>query len=167
MNIPRSYAGPPPYRQNGIVLVVGLVFLLVLTILGVTSLRTTTLEQRMAGNMQQRTVAFQDAETRIAMLISNINTGATELSPADNCASADPDDNPGSVNDAITYHKSCREYIGTTEQARRTNTAFGGQTSLFHFRIRSDSVTAGNAEVNIQQGGAYEGGSEGHGVLRE
>jgi len=166
MNRRMSALQPPPSRQNGIVLVVGLVFLLVLTIIGVTSLRTTTLEQRMAGNMQQRTVAFQDAEARIAMLINDINSGAVELSPADDCT-ASPASNPGMLNDAITYHLSCREFVGSTDQARRTDTAFGGQTSLFHFRIRSESETAGNAEVNIQQGGAYEGGSEGQGVLRE
>lgn len=158
---------PPPSRQDGIVLVVGLVFLLVLTIIGVTSLRTTTLEQRMAGNMQQRTVAFQDAETRIAMLIRNINSGSVVLSPGDDCSGASADDTPGSVNNAISYHLSCREFLGSIEQPRRTNTAFGGQTSLFHFRIRSESETAGNAGVTLQQGGAYEGGSEGQGVLRE
>ncbi|MDZ7841005.1 MAG: pilus assembly PilX N-terminal domain-containing protein [Gammaproteobacteria bacterium] len=167
MNIAAFKSQPPPSRQDGIVLVVGLVFLLVLTIIGVTSLRTTTLEQRMAGNMQQRTVAFQDAETRIAMMIGNINSGSVVLSPGDDCSGASPHDTPGAINDAIAYHLSCREFIGSTEQPRRTDTAFGGQTSLFHFRIRSESQTAGNAEVNIQQGGVYEGGSEGQGVLRE
>lgn len=167
MNKPLSSPRPPPSRQRGIVLVVGLVFLLVLTIIGVTSLRTTTLEQRMAGNMQQKTVAFQDAETRIAMMINDINSGATTLSPNDNCDTITPTPNPGSVNQAITAHESCREYVGSTDQTRRTDTAFGGQTSLFHFRIRSESVTSGNARVDIQQGGAYEGGSEGPGVLRE
>jgi len=166
MNTSAFASQRPPARQEGIVLVVGLVFLLVLTIIGVTSLRTTTLEQRMAGNMQQRTVAFQDAETRIAMMIRDINSGSLVLSPNDAC-SGDPHDTPGAINSAISYHLSCREFLGSTEQPRRTDTAFGGQTSLFHFRIRSESETAGNAEVNIQQGGAYEGGSEGQGVLRE
>lgn len=167
MSKPLSPLRPPPSRQRGVVLAVGLIFLLVLTIIGVTSLRTTTLEQRMAGNMQQRTVAFQDAETRIAMMINQLNSGQAALSPNDNCADVQPVDNPGSINETIKAHESCREFMGSTDQSRRTDTAFGGQTTLFHFRIRSESVTSGNAKVNIQQGGAYPGGSEGPGVFRE
>lgn len=170
MNHAVSSFAPPPSRQTGIVLVVGLVFLLVLTIIGVASLRTTTLEQRMAGNMQQRTLAFQDAETKIAMLIGEVNSGARQLSPDDVCnpdPSVNKSNTPGSINADVTYHKSCAHYIGNTSQSRRTDTAFGGQSSLYHFRVQSTSRTAGNAEVTLQQGGAYDGGSEGQGVHRE
>lgn len=39
--------------------------LLVLTVLGVTSAQTTTLQERMAGNMRDREVAFQAAEAAL------------------------------------------------------------------------------------------------------
>lgn len=45
-------------KQNGAALFVGLIFLLVLTILGLTAARVSTLDERMAGNfMRQRTAA--------------------------------------------------------------------------------------------------------------
>lgn len=143
---------PPPARQDGIVLVVGLVFLLVLTILGVTSLRTTTLQQRMAGNLQQRTVAFQDAESRIAAFYNAVISGATLLSTNDTCSSIDTDEEPATVNpQAIESAYTCPEHIGNTP-AQAADTAFGGDTSFQHFRIESQSVTRGNARVTVQQG---------------
>jgi type IV pilus assembly protein PilX len=59
-------------RQSGIALITGLIFLVVLTLLGVTAMRATSLEERMAGNMRDRNLAMEaasaclrDAETDI------------------------------------------------------------------------------------------------------
>lgn len=54
-----------PIRQQGFVLVMALVFLTLLTIIGVTALSTTSLEEKMAGNMKDRNLAFQSAETAL------------------------------------------------------------------------------------------------------
>ena len=56
---------PPLGRQAGAVLITGLIFLAVLTILGVTSARMSTLEERMSGNMRDRSVAMQAAEAAL------------------------------------------------------------------------------------------------------
>jgi type IV pilus assembly protein PilX len=50
-------------NQNGAVLIVALIMLLVLTILGVAALQGSNMEERMAGNMHDRNLAFQAAET--------------------------------------------------------------------------------------------------------
>ncbi len=50
-------------HQTGVVLVVSLIILLLMTIIGVTALSTTSLEQRMAGNVQDKQLSFQAAET--------------------------------------------------------------------------------------------------------
>lgn len=56
----------PPYRkQRGFVLVVGLIILLILTILGVNSMGTSNLEQRMASNTQTKLDTLQTAESAI------------------------------------------------------------------------------------------------------
>lgn len=49
-------------RQRGAVLFVSLVILLVMTLIGVTAMQTTTLEEKMAGNMRDMNLAFQAAE---------------------------------------------------------------------------------------------------------
>lgn len=57
-------------RQQGAVLIVGLVLLLVLTLLGISGINTAALELNMAGNAQAGQLAFQAAETGIEVAIS-------------------------------------------------------------------------------------------------
>jgi type IV pilus assembly protein PilX len=52
-------------NQSGAVLVVGLVLLLILTVIGLASIRGSDLQERMAGNMRDRNVAFQSAEAAL------------------------------------------------------------------------------------------------------
>ncbi|WP_373093081.1 PilX N-terminal domain-containing pilus assembly protein, partial [Zhongshania sp.] len=49
-------------RQSGAALIVSLVFMLILTIISIASMQTATLQERMAGNMKDNTIAFQAAE---------------------------------------------------------------------------------------------------------
>ena len=52
-----------PNRQKGAVLAVSLLLLLVLTLLGVSSMQGTRLEEKMAGNAKDRNLAFQTSES--------------------------------------------------------------------------------------------------------
>ncbi len=51
-----------PRRQRGATLVTVLVLLLVMTLLGLASIRMTLLEERMSGNLYDRSLGFQAAE---------------------------------------------------------------------------------------------------------
>lgn len=51
--------------QHGAVLIVALVFLMVSTILGVTAMSSTSLQERMAGNLRDSNLAFQAAESAL------------------------------------------------------------------------------------------------------
>jgi type IV pilus assembly protein PilX len=53
------------WRQQGAVLIVGLVVLLVLSIFGVTAMQSTVLQERMAGNVRQNSIALQAAEAAL------------------------------------------------------------------------------------------------------
>lgn len=57
-------------KQTGVVLVMSLVMLTVLTLIGVTSMSSATLEMKVASNMQQHNVAFQAAQSRLAFASS-------------------------------------------------------------------------------------------------
>ena len=52
-------------KNTGSVLVISLLILLTLTILGVTALNTTVMEERMSSNTRQRNLAHQAAETAL------------------------------------------------------------------------------------------------------
>ena len=70
-------------EQRGAALVVGLILLMVLTVLGISSMNTATLELAMAGNTQHHQEAFQAAETGIDISISqrNFNTTVAAIVP--------------------------------------------------------------------------------------
>ncbi len=64
-----------PARQQGAALIIGLVLLISLTVIGISVLSTTSLEQRMAGNMTEMNLAFNAAETgsqAIALAIAQV-----------------------------------------------------------------------------------------------
>lgn len=68
-------------RQRGAILVVGLVLLLVLTVLGISTMNTASLELAMAGNDQFSENAFQLAESGIDQTVQQINNGAGVPAP--------------------------------------------------------------------------------------
>ena len=55
----------PVHPERGVVLLVALVMLLLVTVLGLASVRMLTLEERMAANSFDRNLAFQAAETAL------------------------------------------------------------------------------------------------------
>lgn len=65
-------------QQSGAALVISLILLLVTTLLGVASMQTTVLEEKMSTNARQRQLAYQSAETALraaeTWLSTNINT---------------------------------------------------------------------------------------------
>lgn len=60
-----------PSRQSGAALVVGLVVLVLLTLLGIAAMRTSALEERMAGNLRESNIAFQSAEGALREAIAS------------------------------------------------------------------------------------------------
>jgi type IV pilus assembly protein PilX len=49
-------------RQTGAALITGLIFLVVLSMIGITAANMSTIEERMSGNMRDRSLAMQAAE---------------------------------------------------------------------------------------------------------
>jgi type IV pilus assembly protein PilX len=56
---------PSPGKQQGIVLIVAMVMLIVMSILGISSVRGIALEEKMASNAFDRSIAFQAAEAAL------------------------------------------------------------------------------------------------------
>jgi len=63
-----------PNKQSGAVLAVSLIFLVLLTIIGISNLRTTSLEQRMAGNSRDQHLAFEAAEASLRQAETFLDT---------------------------------------------------------------------------------------------
>jgi type IV pilus assembly protein PilX len=71
MKVLRSAA--PLREQQGAVLIVALLFLVILTLLGLTAMSGTTMEERMSGNSRDMNVALQAAEAALRDARRDIN----------------------------------------------------------------------------------------------
>lgn len=61
-----------PSSARGAALIVALILLVIITILGVTSMRGTTLQERMSANMYDRSLAFQGDEAALRAIEAQV-----------------------------------------------------------------------------------------------
>ncbi len=76
----------PTFRrqQQGVVLVLALIILVLVTLVGLSTVRTTTMEEKMAGNSRDRDKAFQAAEAAVQHCLGLVDTNtyaANKLTP--------------------------------------------------------------------------------------
>jgi type IV pilus assembly protein PilX len=86
-------------KQRGAILIVALIFLLVMTMLILASVRGTMMQERMAGNLYDRSLAFQAAEAALREAERFVQATAPKPAGAGcdadgNCTKADPDETP-------------------------------------------------------------------------
>jgi type IV pilus assembly protein PilX len=81
----RRHAGAGLTNQKGVALIVSLVLLVVVTLLGLTSMRGTALQERMSANMYDRSLALQRSEgaLRAAEAAITANWQIADLSGVD------------------------------------------------------------------------------------
>lgn len=68
---------PNTKKQDGVVLIISLIMLVLLTIIGITAMQVSNLEEKMAGNSKEYNSAFQAAETTLRSAETYINSLAT------------------------------------------------------------------------------------------
>ena len=98
---PLPSSARPLHRQRGVALIVALILLVVITVIGLAAIRTSTLQEKMAGNTFDRAQAFQVAEATLQLASATILPPATTPDPATyqanaytNCANNPCLDNP-------------------------------------------------------------------------
>lgn len=162
-------------------LIIGLMLLLVITLLGIASMRGSTIQERMSANNQQQTITFQGAESAIravmdelraitpppagvtqSLLITALNNGptptSTQLAATQRTA------------DTTSQYGGSTQSNGTTNTATLTytNTSISSGSSMgigssgtvlnYNFVINSTSTqTNTNASSTHQQGIARQG----------
>ncbi len=121
-------------QQTGAALIVSLMLLLIMTLIGVSSIGTTNLEERMAHNFQNSTVVFQATESAINKIITAGNPGGSGV-----------DDNPFYVeaNDPLVA---------------AINTGIGASTTVVTQNMDPNSHLAGGATLTSTSTLVYNGG---------
>ena len=124
-------AGARGCGQRGAALVVTLIFLTMMTIVGVTALRTTRIDQDIATNFQETNRALQTAETGIVDSLADINWIA-------DVATA----HTGSGTTGMGYFNYSRQFMDFFPLGRRKSQVF----SAVHFQ-RAQFTVESDAEV--------------------
>lgn len=172
--IPR-YANALRTRESGAALVISLVFLLVITLMAVASMRTTILQERMAGNTRDRNVAFQAAESGIReaeVFIESLSSlgsfdgsgglyGQTDAEPdyydftmwSDGTSYVTATESYGAYNAPRYYIKHFTTVVGT--EGAMNMSGYGdnkgaGDVSIFRITGRGTGAGADSAEVILR-----------------
>ena len=120
-----------PMRQGGMVLVVSLIILVIVTLIAVTSLRVTILEERMAGNTRDRQLAFEAAEYALreaqGVLSAPVLPQFTSSGGATGGYYAGLNTNPGGIGD-ISYWSTTHNWTTNSVAASNASGVLVGQT---------------------------------------
>lgn len=144
-----------PSRQRGAVLVIGLLILLVMTLLGVTAMSTSTMQERMSANGMNVSIAFQAAESAVVAAMSNLVT--VKAAMGSTAAVAGP---------TVTYGSGTQAAVGNSQvtyigESIPDGTSLGiGTTGVtaHQFTVLSQStVAAANAQSATNQGWVFIG----------
>jgi len=67
--------------QRGATLIITLVMLVLITLVSMSSIRSTTMDEKMAGNSRDRDKAFQAAESAVQTCLAMLNAGTYPVAP--------------------------------------------------------------------------------------
>ena len=165
-------------NQNGSILIVSLMILVVLTMIGVSSMSTSSLQERMAGNFRDRQIAFQAAEMTLtyaedfakdsinsASIFNGTNgyyakyTGPTNLNAFDSSwwTATESQVLPTTIDQVRTQPRYVIEYrgdVGVTEGTSINLSGYGesaGGGTISNFRITVRATGLSNNTLVILQ----------------
>ena len=130
--------------ERGAVLATALIFLVTLTLLGIAAMETTSLEQKMSGNLQELHKAFHGAESGI---VAALNNAGTQLLDTSGTISYDVTNIPGLTIQTETA------FAARGEQPP-AGYSLSGQFTSYYFQIDSEAE-AGAASKSTHQQGFY------------
>jgi len=141
---------PVTKKQHGATLLISLVLLLVLTILALAAGRSATLQQRMAGNLQQQNLAFQAAENGIQAAILQLQdeSNRPQLGTTKYLFSANGTSLPSSWEDNCNAGSNSRYFCAEVKQVDCAATTGGGGGS------GASSIGVGN-NINLTGGTCF------------
>lgn len=86
----------PPARQRGMALIVALIFLLLLTLIGLNSMQNSTLQEKMSSSVQFRNQSFQLAESALRLGETAVSKASYNLAVCGSAAACAPPSDAGS-----------------------------------------------------------------------
>ncbi len=149
----RQISNSSPRQEKGAALIVSMLFLIVITLLSLSSMRNTNLDTKIAVNHQHKQISFQAAESALFKLMSpnpNVNvplTPAAEPVVNDNYFTSSGDSQP-SVEADLSI-----DFIRTSEKGEFKVNGFGlNLTTLIYQADAEGKITGSNVKANNRMG---------------
>ncbi len=150
---------PVPRNQRGAVLFVSLIMLVVLALIGITSMQVTTLQERMAGNYYTLGKAFERAEGKVRERENVINTTVAASAPYkaldERCAGKDMDNwamGKVAAGGAAWYDERIDNCIPGTSSSKWKQPVSSGTTNIYQITaVNSDGPAATSASLVVIQ----------------
>lgn len=120
--------------QRGVVLIVALIFLLLVTLIGVSSMQNATLQEKMAGSVTLKNLSFQVAEATLRLGENAVAASAYKLTLCNSTANCLPP--PDATSTTLSAGVGTN---GVTWIANSTNNGFYGVQNI---GTTSDAVNA-------------------------
>ncbi len=149
---------PQKNPQSGAVLITSLVMLVILTLLGLSTISTSTLEEKMAANSQEMNRAFQTAETGLQMVMADaaafstsntVNDNSTPNDDTDDIYQYQITDDSFSSYGAETIYRS--EFKQRTPPSRESGWDIG-QYAFYYFDLSATGSTPSGAYSEVHSG---------------
>lgn len=148
-----------PIKQKGSVLILSLIILVVLTIIGVSSMNSTSLQEKMAGNFRDREIAFQSAEMALAFAEDYVNDNINSANLG-NASGLYESGNGPSANNAFTGNgNSISDWWSGTNSIVLSTTIDEVRTQpRFTIEAREEVGSEDGTDINITSYGESTGG---------
>lgn len=153
-------------KQSGAILITALVMLVILTMLGLSTMSTSTLEEKMAANSQEINRAFQTAETGLEIAMTDQNAFTTTNVVDDNGTVDDYTDDIyayENTNSSLSNYGASVTYKAEYRQKTSPPRGSGWDASTYayyYFDLSGTGSTPSGASAEVH-GGAYQVGPSG------
>lgn len=144
MRIPVNTATPGK-SQAGAALITALVLLVILTMLGLSSMSTNTMEERMAANSQEMNRAFQAAESGLDLAYADVDS--FNLNNTKDNPNTFTNNSFGDYGAELTYSIAFRQ-----ETPPQRGSGWDSSYALYHFDMESKGTTPSGATTVIHAG---------------
>lgn len=148
-------------HQQGAVLILSLIILLVMTLIGLASMNTSLMQEKMANNAQKTNVTFQAAESAVSVIIEEVLGGdESKLSEALNSTtfqSSSTSLNLGTSHVSASYQVTFLGDVLTTSEGYSNNADITSTTipQTRYELLGIGSVPGSSAQTIIRQGIEY------------
>lgn len=120
---PVPAALPPAKPQHGVALIVALVLLIIITLIGLASIRGTTMQEKMAGNLNDRNIALQSTEAALRVATARLAVTTADVWRDCSLAATTCDADPSVAADAANAWRTVATGASATQYTAGSNAA--------------------------------------------